>query len=102
MKVSFETLVSDKSGRNAAGDSFIDVINEKIKLTTTTRHTSQQEMEELLDAIEPYVVTVKFLNPKTNSTKTITAYISTPEPEYYTIQGNKVLYKPMSLNFIEL
>ena len=32
LKVGYETLVSDKSGRNAAGDNVVDVINRKIKI----------------------------------------------------------------------
>lgn len=101
LKVGYEVLVSDNSGRNAAGDTVIDIINKKIKLYVTFRHTTQSEMKSLLNAIENYVVNVSFLNPKTNTLSTIQAYIGTPEPEYYTI-SDKTVFKPMSLNFIEL
>ena len=102
LKVGYETLVSDNSGRNAAGDTVIDVINRKIKLYTTLRHTTDEEMKSFLSAISDYVVNIRFLNPETQTLTTITAYTGTPEPEYYTIQPNMVIYKPMSLNFIEL
>lgn len=102
LKVGYETLVADNSGRNAAGDTVIDVINRKIKVYTTLRHTTNDEMKSFLEAIADYVVTVEFLDSKTNSLKSITAYTGTPEPEYYTIQSNTIIYKPMSLNFIEL
>lgn len=102
LKIGYETLVSDSSGRNAAGDTVIDVINSKIKVYVTLRHTMQQEMKSFLAAIEGYVVNVTFLNPKTNEPTTITAYTGTPEPEYYTIQPTNIIYKPMDLNFIEL
>lgn len=101
LKVGYEVLVSDNSGRNAAGNTVIDIINKKIKLYVTFRHTTQAEMKSLLNAIENYVVNVSFLNPKTNALSTIQAYIGTPEPEYYTI-SDKTVFKPMSLNFIEL
>jgi hypothetical protein len=101
LKVGFETLVSENSGRNAAGNTVIDVINEKTKVYVTLRHTFDDEMKSFLAAIENYVVSVTFLNPKTNALATITAYTGTPEPEYYTI-SNETIYKPMSLNFIEL
>ena len=101
MKVGYETLVSDKSGRNAAGNTVVDVINRKVKLYITFRHTTQEEMEALLDSIKDYVVNVSFRNPETNGLTTIKTYTGTPEPEYYTI-SNSVLYKPMTLNFIEL
>ena len=101
LKVGFEVLVSDSSGRNANGDTVIDIVNRKAKVYVTFRHTTQAEMKALLSAVEGYVVNVSFLNPKTNEFKTISAYIGTPEPEYYTI-SNKTIFKPMSLNFIEL
>ena len=101
LKVGFETLVSDKSGRNAAGDTVIDVINKKYKIYITFRHTTEEEMAKLLAAINDYVVNVSFLNPKTKALTTVQAYTGTPEPEYYTI-SDKTIYKPMSLNFIEL
>lgn len=102
LKVGYETLVSDKSGRNAAGDSVIDVINRKIKLYVTLRHTTKEEMNSFLNAIKPYVVSVSFLNPETKALSTITTYTGTPEPEYYTIQDDMTIYKPMNINFIEL
>ena len=102
LKVGHETLVSDKSGRNANGDSFIDVVNKKYKIYVTLRHTLDDEMKLFMNTIEPYVVNVQFRNPKTKALTTITAYTGTPEPEYFTIQPNYVLYKPLSLNFVEL
>ena len=102
LKVGYETLVSDNSGRNAAGNLTIDVINHKIKLYVTLRHTTKEEMATILNALNGYVVDVKFLNPQTNATKTIECYTSTPEPEYYTAQSAKTIYKPLTFNLIEL
>lgn len=102
LKIGHETLVSDKSGRNAAGNTVIDIINSKYKIYVTLRHTTNAEMSRFLSAIDDYVVSVSFLNPKTNAETTIQAYTGTPEPEYYTIQPNNTIYKPLSLNFIEL
>ena len=101
LKIGYETLVSDNSGRNAAGNTVIDVINRKIKVYVTLRHTTNAEMNEFLRSIKDYVVNVTFLNPETNALSTINAYTGTPEPEYYTI-SDKTIYKPMSLNFIQL
>ena len=67
----------------------------------TLRHTTNAEMKSFLAAIKPYVIDVTFLNPETNALTTITAYHGTPEPEYYTI-SDKTIFKPMSINFIEL
>lgn len=101
LKVGYETLVSDNSGRNANGDTVIDVINKKVKLYLTFRHTTNREMQELLGAIGDYVVNVGYLSPKDGKLTTITAYTGTPMPEYLTI-SNKTIHKPMTLNFIEL
>ena len=102
LKIGYETLVSDNSGRNAAGNTVIDVINRKIKVYVTLRHTTEAEMYSFLTGIKDYVVNVTYLDPETKTLKTIKAYTGTPEPEYYTIQPNNTIYKPMSLNFIEL
>lgn len=101
MKVGYETLVSEDSGRNAAGNTVLDVINKKIKVYLTLRHTTADEMRGFLAAIQDYVVIVSFLDPITQKLTTIQAYTGTPEPEYYTI-SNKTIFKPLSLNFIEL
>ena len=102
LKVGYEVLVSEDSGRNANGDTVIDIINRKIKVYVGLRHTFDYEMDDFLNAVKDFVVEVSFLDPKTRALKTITTYIGTPEPEYYTIQSGKVIYKPLSLNFIEL
>lgn len=102
LKVGYETLVSDNSGRNAAGNTVIDIVNRKIKIYVTLRHTTNNEMQRFLSAIRGYVLEASFLDPETKALTTINAYTGTPEPEYYTIQDNKVIYKPMSINFIEL
>ena len=102
MKVGFEVLVSDQSGRNANGDTVIDVINRKKKVYITLRHTTDAEMKKFLNAVSNYVISVEYRNPQTGTLSTITTYIGTPEPEYYTIQAGNVIYKPLNLNFIEL
>lgn len=102
LKIGYETLVSEDSGRNAAGDTVLDIINRKVKLYVTFRPMDGSEMSSLLSAISDYVVNVSFRDSKTNALRTITCYNGTPEPEYYWIQGNDVLYKEFSFNFIEL
>lgn len=102
LKVGFETLVSDNSGRNAAGNTVIDIINRKIKVYVTTKYMTEEEMRSFLNSFSAYVVNVTFLNPKTNQLTTISAYTGTPEPDYYTIQDDKIIYKPMNINFIQL
>ena len=102
LKVGYETLVSDNSGRNANGDTVIDVIKKKVNLQTVFRAMDDTEMARLLGTIEDYVVNITYRDSKTNSNKTITCYTGTPEPDYLFIHDNRVLYKEMSLNFIQL
>lgn len=104
LKIGYETLVSEDSGRNAAGYMVIDVKNRilKVKLYITFRPMDGSEMASLLSAISGYVVNVSYRDSKTNSLKTIECYHGTPEPEYYWTLGNNVLYREFSFNFIEL
>lgn len=100
LKTGYEVLVSEDSGRNANGDTVLDIVNRKRKVYVTLRHTTVEEMQNFLQAVEPYIVTIEYLDSKTNTMKTARTYIGTPEPEWYNIALG--LYKPMSLNFIEL
>lgn len=102
LKVGYETLVSEDSGRNANGDTVLDVINRKVKLYVTFRPMDGREMSSLLSAIGPYVVNVSYRDSRTNAISTAKCYHGTPEPEYYWIHDNDVLYKEFSFNFIEL
>lgn len=102
MKVGYETLVADGSGRNANGDTVLDIINHKVKVYVTFRPMDGNDMASFLQAIEPYVITVGYRDSKTNTLKTATCYTGTPNPEYYWIHNNDVLYKSFDLNFIEL
>lgn len=102
MKVGYETLVADGSGRNANGDTVLDIINKKVKVYVTFRPMDGTEMKRFMTAIEPYVIDVEFLDAKTNTMTTINCYTGTPNPEYYWIHNDNVLYKSFDLNFIEL
>lgn len=103
-KIGYNTIVSDESGRNAQGDSTIDIITKspKIKVFCQFGPMTQSEMSLFLTAIAPFIVTAQFHDPKTNSVQTITVYIGTPEIDRYPNVGGETIYKPFSLNFIEL
>lgn len=102
MRVGYETLVAENSGRNANGDTVLDIINRKVKLYVTFRPMDDSDMSRLLGSFSEYVIPVTYRDSKTNTTNTITCYTGTPEPEYYWILNNQVLYKEMQLNFIEM
>lgn len=103
LKVGYETLLSDKSGRNASGNNVIDVVNKKYKVYVTFKPLTRTEMSALMNKLDNYVMDISFMNPKTgNIVNNVNCYVSTPEPEFYRmISNSKMLYKPMSVNFIE-
>lgn len=102
LKVGYQVLLGDTSGRNARGDNYVDIVNRKKKLSVTIRPTTQAEMAALLTAIEPYVVSVTYLDAETQAMKTIQAYPSTAEPEYYRIIDGNTRFKPLSLSLVEM
>lgn len=102
MKIGYETLVAENSGRNANGDTVLDVVNKKAKLYVTFIPMDGSDMASLLSAISNFVIPVTYRDSTTNSMQTINCYTGTPEPTYYWIHGDSVLYKEMQLNFIEM
>lgn len=102
IKIDYETLLSEDSGRNAAGDNVVDIINHKWKINLVFCPMTATEMRSLFTAIQNYVVTVHFISPKNQTLTSISAYHSTPGPEYLLLKGNSIFYKGLSLNFIEM
>ena len=102
LKIGYETLVSEDSGRNANGDTVLDIVNKKVKVYVGFRPMDDEEMSFLLSLIEDYVVAVTYRDSKTNAPRTIECYTGTPNLDYYWILNNQVLYKAFDLNFIEL
>ena len=103
LKCGFETLLADNSGRNANGNTVIDIINHKDKIYITTKPLTDTQMAAFLSAINDFTVHISYMNPRTNTLKTnVHCYAGTPEPEFYRIINGKILYKPMNINFIEL
>jgi hypothetical protein len=103
LKVGYETLVADNSGRNARGDTVLEIVNKKVKLYVSFRPMDGADMKKLLATFEAYAnIPITYYDSKTNTTKTIKCYTGTPEPEYYWIKDTEVLYKPMDLNFIQM
>ena len=66
LKVSYETLVSDESGRNANGDMTIDVVNTKVKVSVSFRSMTAVEAQSFLAAVNDYVINITFIDPKSN------------------------------------
>ena len=102
MKVDMEVILSDKSGRNAQADNVVDIVARKDKVEIVFRPMDANDMAKLLSAVSDFVVNLSFLDPRTKQLKTISAYINTPQPEFYCILDGKILYKTLPLNFIQM
>ena len=102
LKVDYETLVADTSGRNAQGDMTVDVINHKYKVSVTFIPCTPTQVKSIFDAIATYVVTIYFQNPKTNSLTSISAYTSTPSITWNTLATGLAQTSPFTINFIQL
>lgn len=102
LKPEYNVLVSDKSGRNARGNTTIDIVNKKTKLNCTFISMTQTDMQAFLTAIEDYVYSLTYTDSKTNANKTITVYNGVASPEYYWYTENEVRYLAIEMSFIEL
>lgn len=97
-----QVLLSEDSGRNARGDNVVDIINRKDKITCQFIPMRQTAMAALLTAIEDYVMEVKFLHPRTNTLKTIRAYVGQTQAALFRICAAQNAYRETSLSFIEM
>lgn len=102
LKVDYETLVADTSGRNAQGDMTIDVINHKYKVGVTFIPCTPAQVASIMGAIANYVISIQFMNPKTNAMETISAYTSTPSITWNTLADGIARTSPFTINFIQL
>ncbi len=91
------------SQTNAAGDTVVDYINTKRNIEVSIIALDDTKMVQLQNDLAQFNVSISFRNPKTNlMEENINCIIPDSEIEYYTIQANKVMYKALTLTFIEL
>lgn len=101
LKVS--TGVNYNAQTNAAGNTVVDYINEKRIIQVGIIPLNNTIMANLMKDIKAFNVSLTFLNPETNQLETgVNCIIPKREPEYYTIQSDKVMFKAFSLSFEEL
>ena len=88
---------------NAAGDTVVDYINKKRTIEVGIIPLTDDKMITLQQDIDAFNVSISFRNPRTNVLEEdVNCIIPSDNVEYYTIQSNKVMYKAMTLKFIEL
>lgn len=87
---------------NAAGNSVVDYINKKRVINVVIIPLNDDIMAQLQADINQFNVSISFLNPETKALEAINCIIAKNEPEYYTIQETKTMFKALSLTFEEL
>lgn len=101
MTISQEVLLSSKSGRTARGNNVVDIVNRKTKLSCSFCFMDEDRIQAFLEAVYPYVLTIQYLEPRTNSLRTMSAYIGTPEIPLKSLRRKKH-YDGFTLSFIEM
>ena len=91
-----------KSMVTAAGNTLAKPINKKYIIEVGFRPLTAEEMMELQPHITQLTASVSFLEPASNTIKTVSCILPTTLVEYYTIQDEQVLYKPFSLQFSQM
>lgn len=95
--------VNYSSQTNAAGNTVVDYINAKRVISVGFIPLDAAKMAKLLAEIDAFSVALSFRNPLTNALEeSVSCIVPENEIEYYTIQAGRVLYKALSVEFIEL
>lgn len=99
--------VNDKavynSQTNAAGNTIVDLINNKRTVDVGFIPLDGEEMKALQTELDKFNVTLSFYNPKTNSIENgVNCIVPANSIEYYTIRADKVLLKTFTVTFNEL
>ena len=87
---------------NAAGDTIVDYINSKRVITVGIIPINDVQMQSLMECLNRFNVSISYRDPDSNVLTSANCIIPTTGADYYTIQNNRVLYKPFNLTFNEL
>ena len=91
-----------KGRENSNGDLRVEKKSTKYVVEVGIIPLDAAANKSLLDEVNKFTVTVEFLDPNTNSIKSVRAYIPEHAQDYYTIQADKVMLNAYSLAFTEL
>lgn len=87
---------------NAAGNTVIDYINTKRKLQVGFITMPLTQAQSIFALLENLVITISYLDAKTNKLETINCYCPTIAHNYFTIQDAKQMVNSFTLEFTEL
>ena len=89
--------------RNAKGTMVIDLIARKYKLELTWSYLTQQELTEILNAIQTSITfKVSFTDPVTGNTISKTCYSGDRTAPMLSYSENSITWKDFKVNLIEV
>ena len=97
-----DTTFNYNAQTNAAGNTVVDWMGYKRSIEVGIIPLNDATMASLMTELNKFHVALSFRNPQTNELNTIYCIVPTSNIEYYTIQANNVLYKAMTITFMEL
>jgi hypothetical protein len=99
LKVTTRNIYNSQT--NAAGNTVVDYINNKISLEVSIIPVDDSTMEDFLEALS-FNSTIGFRNPATGFIQTINCIYGKRAIEYYTIQVDNVSFKGCKITFEQL
>lgn len=100
-QITYQDYDSDTTGRTADGTLVRERICTKRRLDVGWRVLYADEMATILQNTSDMFFTVEFLDAKTNSFQTITAYVGDRVPSAYTVRDDVIIYTDFTIGLIE-
>lgn len=100
LKEDYETLVSEESGRNAAGYMSFDIIGHKYKVSVTFRPMFLNDIAALMAQLKQFSMTIEWSSTD-GTTHTANVYTGTPSVDWH-LYNDRAVTKPFTLSFIEV
>lgn len=97
-----DNTVNYNAQTNAAGNTVVDYINTKRTVEVGIIPLTDANMIALQAELSKFNIVLSFLNPRTNQLEELNCIVPSGSVEYYTIQAGKVLYKAITITFVEL
>lgn len=104
LKVNYESLATDDSGRTADGIMHVDYIFSRIrKLQIEMPPMTPQEVHRLLSLVQGQTYSIKYYDPLADAVKEIEVYTSGSSADCYSgVLNSNGLWQGVSFNAIEL
>lgn len=97
----FNVLIKDE-GTNARGTKVLSVLNRKAVLNIVFRMTDETEMAAILTALQPYVLTIGYWDPETQTQKSGTFYKTNSIADFFHNISNDARFNELPVQFKEL